>query len=702
MKDEIAGFEEWMDRNSRAIERFAFQYGCSPEQAAQMAEETFRDLYQDVEKREEGKLAVYKVALEKLRHIEQLNPMLVSPFTFEEDADFHSKIIMLAENARVPLTLHVFHGCSIEEIAEMMTLPVGEVESTIQAAKELLRGAIGNPSVDIVEKRFEFLGKSYDRLPILFHADNVHRQEYAPIVKERKKFGRRGWVTAIILGVLLVGLVGSTYFTSEDWELRSDRKYIEGLEKEFAESVSVKQEILGVSDDVFGRIHFIQIAQERFKDILIELEDKNQEGKKIDRQLAEAWMLELTEAMKLPSELADELFAAPLVDDAAQSMMFAEVYLMKVDGVRYSLYELYANDYDKLREALRTGTFDAEAIASQQDVYSEETIEAIQALSSQNIDRYLEDVVVMRNEDSEFIAKLRAALHESAGSSLTEYEKAPFLLGDQLFYSLDETIELIEEMERTVVAARRNGWMGHSMERTMLSLLDAMLQGRTIEEFKSSDGSITDVHRSAWKQLASLGPDSGVGVIMTRIVEEMEVSGWKHSEFRDSMGNWQINEAYSFAVNGDLERYEEQPFAGMYDQMTYSLPNSQLDSEVADLYDEFSIAYDRNLLKNVNPLVIIGLFYYANDKENPAVMWHLTDPASRVSSLQDFKSKEIALLDITDAISYDSSMLMDDGSTRTVPIEFERNGKMYYNVWMTYAEDNVWQLESIVIEEGSL
>lgn len=88
------------------------------------------------------------------------------------------------------------------------------------------------------------------------------------------------------------------------------------------------------------------------------------------------------------------------------------------------------------------------------------------------------------------------------------------------------------------------------------------------------------------------------------------------------------------------------------------------------------------------------------------MMWHLTEPASREASLDEYETndwvKEIALLDVTDSIRYNPSLIMDDGHKVLVPIEFERNGKMYYNVWMTYAKDQVWQVEKIVIEEGEL
>lgn len=705
MKEDIAEFEEWLGGYSRDIERLAFQYGCTPKQAAQLAEETFRGIYNDEEKMVDGKLIVYKVALEMLGRIEQLTPMFESPMPFEEDAEFHSQIVKLAERYRMPLVLQEFHAFSVEEIAEVLTIPMDEVETALQVAKELLKEAVGSSSAEILEKRLAFLGKSYDRLPLLFNVAKVVRQEeIVPVTKEHKKMGRQGWMTAIILGVLLVGLVGSTYFTGEDWEQRSDRKYIEGLEKEFTELIADKQKILGVSDEIINQIPFIAEATMQITNLLTELEDKNNKGEKIDRQLAEAWFLGQTEAIKLPSELADELFVAPLVDNIGQSIMFAGAYFEKVDAVTYTLYDAFADEYSGVREALKTGLVDAEAILAQPDVYAEDTIQAIKAITSQNIELFWYEEAPRRNENSEFIAQLRAALHESAGGYLTAYERQPFMWDGELIYSLDDTIGFIKEMEQTISGAKQSGWIGHTIEGTMVSLLEAVVQGKMIEEFNNRDGSISEVHRNAWRELASLGSDSGVGVIMTKIVEEMDASNWQYSEFQNSLKDSRIYDAYSLASRDELEQFSLLPFQEKvtYNEKIFKLPNNILDNTVADLYDEFSVTYDRTVLANIHPLFIVGLFYYANDKGDSAMMWHLTDPVSRTSNIEESITKEMALLEVTDSIRFTPSLIMANGKTTTAPIEFERNGKMYYNVWMTYAEDQVWQLESIVIEEGSL
>ncbi len=700
---DFVAFEDWMDNHYHNIERFAFQNGCTQEQAAHIAEDTFREIYNEPGNLDFQMRTIYKMVLEKIAILEPTIPLLEDVFRFEEDAELHSAIIYLDEKYRVPFVLQVFHGMDNEQVASYTGLSISEVLTRVQVARNLLSQALDEPSTKRLEKRFELLGKSYDRLPILFNMENVWKPEISvsdPIVNNRKKQGWTGWLLAIALGLLLMSLVGSTYFTGEDNELRSDRKYIEGLEKEFAKLATDKQAILGVSDAFFNRITYFRSIREHFKGLMTELKDKNQEGVRIDRQLAEDWLLEMTEAMKLPSEHADELFAAPLVHDVGQSMMFADVYFMKVDAVRYSLYELYGNDYDRLRESLRTGTFDAEDIIALQDGYSQNTIEVIKALTSQNIELLLPEEAL---KDNEFVSQLRAALHESVGSRLTQYEREPFMLYDQLLYSLDDTIGFIKEMEQTISGTKQIQWFGLSMEGTMINLLEAIVQGKTIEEFQNSDGSISEVHRDAWRELASLGSDSGVGVIMTKIVEEMEASNWQYSEFHSSLKDYRIYEAYSLASRDELEQFWLKPFEESYNEMAFGLPNNNyLDKEVPALYDEFSIAYDRTVLANVHPLFIVGLFYYANDKGDSAMMWHLTDPVSRTSSIEEYTAKEIALLEITDTIRFNSALVMTNGGKTTAPIEFERNGKMYYNVWMTYATDQVWQIDSIVIEEGSL
>lgn len=235
--DRIA-FEDWMDHHHRSIERFAFQNGCTQEQASQLAEDIFREIYYEPENSDFQMRNIYKIVLEKIAILQLTTPLLEDVFGFEEDAELHSAIIHLDEKYRVPLVLKVFHEMENEQVAGLIGFPTSEVEVRIRAARELLGQAINESSTERLEKRFELLGKSYARLPILFNVEHVWKSMISvsdPIEKNRKKRGLAAWLIAIVLGVLLVGLVGSTYFTGEDWELRADRKYIEELKKNLPE-----------------------------------------------------------------------------------------------------------------------------------------------------------------------------------------------------------------------------------------------------------------------------------------------------------------------------------------------------------------------------------------------------------------------------------------------------------------------------------
>ena len=130
-----------------------------------------------------------------------------------------------------------------------------------------------------------------------------------------------------------------------------------------------------------------------------------------------------------------------------------------------------------------------------------------------------------------------------------------------------------------------------------------------------------------------------------------------------------------------------------------------LDQDTLSLYNEFTVTYDRAMLKNVHPLLIVSLFYFANDMDDPVTMWYLTDPDTRTPTPGEYANgwkKEVPLLEKTISIHFDPAMVMDDRSIKRVPIEFDRNGKKNYYLWMTYAKDQVWQVEAIVLHEGNL
>src|SRR6185437_867896 len=106
-------------------------------------------------------------------------------------------------------------------------------------------------------------------------------------------------LTASILGVLIMVLVAGTYFSGEEWDIRSDRKYIEELNENFAAVVKEKQLILGLNDKLFNSIQTTKLNEEHFQNLIRNLEKQISNKKKINRDYAEYEYYQIVDRMRL-------------------------------------------------------------------------------------------------------------------------------------------------------------------------------------------------------------------------------------------------------------------------------------------------------------------------------------------------------------------------------------------------------------------
>jgi len=302
------------------------------------------------------------------------------------------------------------------------------------------------------------------------------------------------------------------------------------------------------------------------------------------------------------------------------------------------------------------------------------------------------------------LEKMRKSLHESAGGYITLQEKEPFVVDDKLVYSLEDTIDFIKEMENTMNAdTTADPDYSFSLEGMIGFFLDMIVSDRTIEPLSDADGKISKVHREAWKQLASFDKDSGVGRLMTKIVDEMEVSDWEQSEFLTALGQEEhrIYEAYYMALEGNLESFQleyEIPVYSMYEGKVVD-PKSMW-AETKALYEAFAVDYNESLLVNTHPLQILTLFYYANEIEDSMMMWLLSDEASRGETpaeyINDWKKEESLLLKPDTEITFDPALITENGDKPHVPLAISRSGGGSNYVWVTYGQDDIWRIEGFI------
>ena len=125
-----------------------------------------------------------------------------------------------------------------------------------------------------------------------------------------------------------------------------------------------------------------------------------------------------------------------------------------------------------------------------------------------------------------------------------------------------------------------------------------------------------------------------------------------------------------------------------------TLPNPSFENVVQETYYSFSLYHDLSKLKGVSPLVIIGVYFYANEQKDPETMWHLYSKTKNVVKLEEFVD-EWSQFDI-DLYSFDS--LQFDGSEETAgSIGFQRGNTLSVSTQMALNEDFVWEIEQIIL-----
>ena len=112
-------------------------------------------------------------------------------------------------------------------------------------------------------------------------------------------------------------------------------------------------------------------------------------------------------------------------------------------------------------------------------------------------------------------------------------------------------------------------------------------------------------------------------------------------------------------------------------------------------------------LQDANPLLIIGVYYYANDVEDPETMWQLLNheynPISFEAYVENW-TKEEAILEQVESIfvdigdgSINGSQLAPVGYEKNGNIGLEENGSIDYFARVLFDNDsNIWTIYELL------
>ncbi|MER2090470.1 MAG: hypothetical protein ABS920_12090, partial [Sporosarcina sp.] len=350
---QIDDFEKWMDIYSGDIERFTIQCGYGLKKAAKVTEEAFRIVFNQLESVDDERSlidALYKQTVNILANTRRSNQPNETIFLFEEDQELHNQIGQLETDKKVPFILSAFHKLDETEIATIMDTSVEAVELAITEASSDLE-------VAQLEKRLEFLTRSYGRLKTSFRKEQVFaepRREVQEPGKVKQTISKKVLISWIAGCLVLLSLLIVPVVTSEEYKKASAEKYIERLKASFEKEVGNRYNELGLKETTEDGVEFNHIfygKQERddFVSMIRRYEGDIRNTGTLDKKKVGEEYAKIIKSLELPSAMTKRLFKQPLADDVEKSGEFIKEYLEQYYILQQSYFTVLVK-YEQLIE----------------------------------------------------------------------------------------------------------------------------------------------------------------------------------------------------------------------------------------------------------------------------------------------------------------------------------------------------------------
>lgn len=549
-------FKEWMDVHIRTIERFAIQYGASLELAGTVAETIFRNIYESFEDVAEVDLkesALIRTALEELDGRQNVEPS-GGFFSFEEDDELHHRVVGMPKEYRVPFILNQFHKKTATQIAEI----TGETEQHVEQSLTQARSLLDEPNL---EKKLEFLNRSYERLSPTYNEMNIfHRkvEEPPPIEKEKETDKKKPYLFwGIGAGILLVFVSIITYTNSDAYQLKSAEKFTEMAEVSFQEELERNLRLAGlpapeiIRSDIYAETYG-EDTRRKFDRFITGLKNQVETDGRIDKINAKTELNTLIHELMVPSEMVANVSEKPLVNDQEKSMEFVNEYIEKMNTLLRSYMHIFAQNQSLLRESGRNdeGSYDVEAFYAKKSDYPEAFQHALDGMEAQgfvlrnDMSMPTEYVYVYPNIGTPDLSKvLRENLHSDTSIYLSIIMGDLFDIHDR---SIEKQTDLLSQLEIGLLQAENYQELHAVAFTAYISVIYSSTGMAGYEEIRDSTGTIKEEYKEAWTRIAFNGGNSPAGQMMRQVIIEMEDSGWTTSAYLDRLEY--------FFIEGELRR----------------------------------------------------------------------------------------------------------------------------------------------------
>ena len=138
-------------------------------------------------------------------------------------------------------------------------------------------------------------------------------------------------------------------------------------------------------------------------------------------------------------------------------------------------------------------SIDIEKFLEKKHTYPEDLQKALDGMVKQNI--YLTSIpnwaaLFPKYGKNEFSAQVRASLHEDVGGYITLLESEPFHYYPGLAYSIDESVDFMIEMEKTLLTSQIYNIDSSYLSSTYISLLNELIIGSEQGRIVGRDGKV--------------------------------------------------------------------------------------------------------------------------------------------------------------------------------------------------------------------
>ena len=463
------------------------------------------------------------------------------------------------------------------------------------------------------------------------------------------------------------------------------------FEIQYKEERNKRQVMLMLTDERFNNLNFVQAADERIEALKsLQLSDEE----------LEVEMENIINDLKLPSEMIVDLVNNPLNDDEKGSIAYLSTYRDKVNDL-VRVYKGLIWDY---REEIEN-----------YDVGPPEQKAEIMMLSHNKFTKELQNVIDTIRDNSIRLCSdnntggVSACYYDSALHKDMQHQYHPYMEGfaNMMVYENHDlsmefahylVIDHLREIQRTLASVQRDINLYPVLESHFVTLLYNFIKGTEIFD---EQGIVFDTYKEAWSRIASYDDATPIDYLISPIVEEMETSEWRSSASWEEFNQDKIAEALELARGGELEEM-------MYGKRTtvvgdsIALPDANFENVVQQYYTDFKKSYDITIFKNVSPIVLVGVFDYASELDDPETMFHLLHEdvethleSGFVQSAEAYVEnwrKELSYFEGALKIEFVAEDIMRFGDNHyvNVKITYSENNERLVGVWLE--KDGIWRI----------